>query len=97
MNKIPLTVVSLIVFVVSLLPMPYGFYFITRIVFAIICGYLAYKLFFLGNLLWLIGLGLVILYNPLIPIHLGEKTIWIVMNILSCGFIYCSESKLKDD
>ena len=97
MNKIPLTIASLIVCVFSLLPMPYGFYFITRTVFSVIFGFLAYKFYNKSNLLWLIGLGLVILYNPLIQIHLGEKTIWIVMNILSCGFIYCSESKLKDD
>ena len=97
MNKIPLTIASLIVCVFSLLPMPYGFYFITRTVFSVIFGFLAYKFYNKSNLLWLIGLGLVILYNPLAPIHLGDKSLWIVVNILSCGFVFFSEIKLNDE
>lgn len=83
-----LGVVAAIATLVSLLPMPYGFYSVTRVVFTICCAVVAHKLFKKNNYLWLIGFGLVILYNPLFPIHLGSKVLWTVINVSTVGFIF---------
>jgi hypothetical protein len=61
---------------------PYGYYLLLRL---FLCGL---SLFLLAgaNLLladwqrWALG-GFAVLYNPVLPIRLGEKDIWVVLNI----------------
>lgn len=76
----------LVLFLVALLPMPYGFYFGMR---GIVCVCLIP--FFMErkklSKVWLFALGaLVILYNPIFPIELGSQIVWTVVNALS---LYC--------
>jgi hypothetical protein len=73
--------------IISLLPLPYGFYSLTRTIFSICFGYVAFRLYEANILGWLIFLGLVILYNPILPVHLGSKAIWVVINFIGLGFL----------
>ena len=64
---------------IGILPMPYGYYNLSRL---IVCGcslYFAFNLYKNKDItfVWVFGF-FVILYNPIIPVHLYEKGIWIV-------------------
>lgn len=69
---------------IGLLPMPYGYYNLSRLV---VCGC---SIFFIFSLLrekdvlfaWIFGL-LAVLYNPIIPIHLYQKELWMVVNAIT--------------
>lgn len=78
----------LIVFLVGLLPMPYGYYFAMR---GVVCIGLFIFLISIKNkgTIYFIGIvGFLILYNPIFPIQLGSKFIWIIVNIITIGFLY---------
>jgi len=73
---------------IGLLPLPYGYYQILRIVVAIASGVICYTYVNSNERGWAIAFGLVcILFNPLIPIHLG-KGAWVLLNILIAAGFY---------
>ena len=66
---------------IGLLPMPYGYYMLLRLFF---CGM---SLFYLTRPIgvresekWVL-VGLVVLYNPLVPVELGNKVLWAIVNL----------------
>ena len=66
---------------IGLLPLPYGYYMLLRL---FLCGV---SLYFLtrprgvrDTEKWVLA-GLVVLYNPLVPIELGSKLLWSLINI----------------
>ena len=73
----------------GLLDMPYGYYMLIRVV---TCGAAAWFAFELqdtdqpGTVFGLIGMA--ILYNPVLPVHLGDKGIWAVVNLLTLVFLW---------
>lgn len=74
---------------VGLGDMPYGYYNLLRL---LICGFSLFLL--LGDTpvriewqRWLTG-AFAVLYNPILPIHIGEKDIWIVLNLLTVGWFW---------
>lgn len=79
----------LLVMGIGILPMPYEYYNLSRLV---VCGC---SLFFIFNLLkekdilfaWIFGL-LAVLYNPIVPIHLYQKELWMVVNAIT-AIIFC--------
>jgi hypothetical protein len=68
---------------------PYGYYMLLRL---FLCGA---SLFFIAgaNLMledwqrWTLG-GFAVLYNPLVPIRLGEKDLWKVLNVATVVFFW---------
>lgn len=70
----------------SLLPMPYGFYLLTRIANAVLFGVLAHRLYAAHNQGWLVAVGFLIVYNPIISIHLGSKPLWTFVNFAGAAF-----------
>jgi len=80
----PIThIVASVVLLLALLPFPYAYYTLLRIVVTICAGIIAYNLkphedrknwFF-------IFVGIAILFNPIIPIHLSRK-IWGLIDII---------------
>lgn len=58
---------------IGFLPMPYGYYMLSRLVVSGCALYFAFNLFKTkdNTKLWIFGF-IVVLYNPLIPIHLGQ-------------------------
>ncbi len=72
----------------GLMPMPYGFYMLSRAVNTIVFGILAYRLRATGIQVWGICLGFLIVYNPMIPVHLGSKTLWALVNFAGVAFAF---------
>ena len=67
----------------ALLPMPYGYYTILRLVICAIFVVYATALNDMRHpLLQLVAWVTVVTYNPLIPVHLG-RDIWSTVNILT--------------
>lgn len=76
----------LIAVLIGILPMPYEYYYLLRL---IICTGLYFYLMAIlprktekrgwFNLI----IGLMVLYNPIIPIHTGEQAVWMVLNAAS--------------
>jgi hypothetical protein len=66
--------------------MPYGFHTLTRIASVVVFGVLAYRLHAAHNQGWLVAVGFLIVYNPVIPIHLGSKPIWTFVNFAGTAF-----------
>ena len=98
MNKNIFWIAPIIVMAVGILPMPYGYYNISRWV---VCGS---AIFFSHRLhrnhdtvfAWLFA-GLAILYNPIFPIHLYDKEIWIVVNALTAIVFFIKRRALDDE
>ena len=84
MNNKIFWIAPLVVMGLGFLPMPYGYYNLSRLV---VCGcsiYFAYQVYQKQDMtfVWIFGF-LAILYNPIIPVHLYEKEIWMVVNIIT--------------
>ena len=74
----------------ALLPNPYGFYMLARLVVCGVCGYTAYgyaKRDLLG-LAWLFGV-IAIAYNPLLPVYL-TRAIWMPVDLITAGLLVWS-------
>ena len=80
-------ILPIIVMALGVLPMPYGYYNLSRLVVCVCSVYFAFQLFKKEDMVfvWIFGF-FAILYNPIIPIHLYEKAIWIVINIITIVF-----------
>jgi hypothetical protein len=68
----------------GLLDMPFGFYTLLRVVLCLASavGFVAARR--RQDSLWLWGYGvLAVLYNPVLPIHLGAKSLWIGVNLVT--------------
>jgi hypothetical protein len=78
------TIIATIGVAVGLAAMPYGYYMLLRFV---LCGASVYLLLGVGLELvhwqqWVLG-AFAVLYNPFLPVRLGDKGIWTVLNILT--------------
>jgi hypothetical protein len=76
-----LATIAAIAVAVGLLPMPYGYYMLLRL---FLCGVSIYYLSSIPGVRdgekWVLT-GLAVLYNPLVPIELGSKPLWSIINI----------------
>jgi hypothetical protein len=98
MNKNIFWIGPIIAMSLGILPMPYGYYSLLRI---IVCGC---SLFFVykshlqkdATFLWIFGF-FAVLYNPLIPIHLYDKQLWIVVNLVTGIIFFLKRDKLNND
>ncbi len=84
MNNKIFWIAPIVVMAIGFLPMPYGYYNLSRI---IVCGcslYYAYQFFQNkdNKFVWIFGF-LAVLYNPIIPVHLYEKELWMFVNIIT--------------
>jgi hypothetical protein len=78
-------ILPLVVMGIGVLPMPYGYYNILRIVVCICAAFMAVRAIKTQNgqlVSWLFG-GLALLYNPVLPVHLNEKPVWMIVNVLT--------------
>jgi len=82
--------------VLALARMPYGYYMLVRLGFCVACIYYAFQArppiavghrFALG--------GLAVLYNPLAPVHLGSKGLWIAVNIATVAYFWFLDRQLR--
>lgn len=76
----------------ALLEFPYGYYTLLRIVITIISIYYTYWIYEVAKQqrFWFWGLVVTtILFNPIFPIHLGDKSVWTVIDIIA-GLFFIS-------
>ena len=78
------------------LPMPYGYYTLSRLV---VCGcsiYFAFHLYEKKDMtfVWIFGF-FAILYNPIFPIYLYQNEIWIVVNLITAGVFFLKRDAVQ--
>ena len=88
--------IATIAVVVGLAELPYGYYMLLRL---LLCGISLFLVF--GAKLnledwhrWTLG-GLAVLYNPVLPIYLGEKGLWIIANIATVVLFWMVSGRLR--
>tara|TARA_Y100001936_G_C15646920_1_gene444406 strand:- start:185 stop:502 length:318 start_codon:yes stop_codon:yes gene_type:complete len=92
-------IAPIVVMAIGFLPMPYGYYTLSRLV---VCGcsvYFAHRLYRENQtpFVWVFGF-FAILYNPIIPVHLYQKETWMVVNaITAIFFIFKKGDALRED
>ena len=69
--------------------LPYGYYTLLRFT---ICGFSLFLLFGDTSLRivwhrWVTG-ACAVLYNPIVPVRVGDKNIWIVVNLLTVAWFW---------
>jgi hypothetical protein len=68
----------------ALADLPIGYYTLLRIVVTIAAGAVVAKEFEKGINFWVVAFGLIaILFNPLIPVYIGEKSAWMLIDIIT--------------
>jgi hypothetical protein len=83
-----LLVAAIVALGIALLPLPYAYYMLLRVV---MCGYLAFLAYTvweakLQGLGWTLGVAAVV-YNPIEPLHLGRE-VWLLVNIATIGLLF---------
>ena len=80
----------LLVMGVGVLPMPYDYYMVSRLVVSL--SFVAYTYramqFKRQNGLIITFIAFAILYNPLVPVELGDKAIWLVVNLATAILLF---------
>ena len=94
MNKDILWIAPLVVMGIGLLPMPYGYYFLSRLVVFVCAIYFAMQLNSQSDttMVWVFGF-FALLYNPIIPIHLGSKGLWVIVNVVTAVVFVANKDK----
>lgn len=76
---------------IGLLPFPYAYFILLRLFFfgcLLFLGFAVYeKAQKFTPPLFVIG-GLALLYNPLFPVHLGSKAVWLGVNFVTIAFMF---------
>jgi hypothetical protein len=74
-----------ILLILAVFSWPYGYYIFLRWAISAIAVYVAYALSeSKDNKLW-IFVGVMVVFNPVVPIYL-ERSLWIVIDFVSAGF-----------
>jgi hypothetical protein len=92
-------IISCLLLLIAIAPMPYGYYQFLRITITVVTGINAYDLYQKKQNNWLVAfVAIVILYNPIIVIHL-DKAIWKPINIVTAVFfgVFALVKKHKDN
>ena len=87
-------IAPIVVLVIALFPLPIGYYTLSRLVVSACALYYAIQFHKRNNTTytWIYGF-LVVLYNPIIPIYLYEKFIWVVVNLITIYIFYKNKKK----
>ena len=94
------TLTSLRLFTIGILligiaDLPYGYYTLLRIIVCIVSCITAFIAFGLKKKLWLwIFIGIVLIFNPIIPIYFNKDT-WIILDVVIAGIFGYSIIVLK--
>ena len=85
----------IVVMVIAILPMPYGYYTLSRIIVCAGSVDFAYQFYKKKDVskTWIFGF-FAILYNPFIPIHLYEKIIWTIINIITIVMFWLNRKNI---
>lgn len=90
-------IVGILSMAVTIFPVPYGIYNLNRIIItaiAVYYGYYIYQTLKKQDLYFWALVFIAILFNPIVPIHLNEKSIWLVIDLLVAIFFVILIRKL---
>ena len=101
LNRVPLMLIFLIpgalLVIAPIISFPYGFYTFLRLSISISAGFIIYlrnKKIKKIDTISIIFAVIVILYNPIIPIHLTRE-IWMPINFISAAVYFYGFYKIK--
>lgn len=82
-------IAPMVALVIGFLPMPFGYYTISRLIVSVCALYFAVKFYKQQDNFkpWIFGF-LVVLYNPIIPMPLGSKELWLLVNIPTMYYFF---------
>ena len=86
-NTLPifLWLIPILMLLLAILPLPYGYYILLRVVISFVSGIIVFNEYIIKKYInsWVIVFCFfVLIYNPLIPFHLG-KAIWTPINVIT--------------
>ncbi|MBT4209954.1 MAG: hypothetical protein HOE19_03520 [Candidatus Komeilibacteria bacterium] len=93
MKKISKTpaIIATIIIVVSFFDVPYGYYNFLKFIVTGVSAFYAYTLYGIkkrtDGWFWLL-IAIAALFNPFLPIHLYEKSLWIMLDIVVVIFYF---------
>jgi hypothetical protein len=80
--------IAAIAVAIGLLPLPYGYYMLLRVFLCVLSVY------FLSSVRgvrdgekWVL-VGLAVLHNPIVPVELGSKPLWSLINVGTVGWFW---------
>jgi len=88
--------VSTVAVALGILDMPYGFYMLLRamLCLAAVVGFVAARR--RGDMPWTFAYGtLAVLYNPILPVHLGAKGLWILVNLGTLIVVWVGAARFR--
>ena len=82
-------IAPIVALAIGFLPMPFGYYIISRLIVSGCALYFAVKFYKQQDNFkpWIFGF-LVVLYNPIIPMPLGSKALWMIVNIPTIYYFF---------
>lgn len=97
LSQKPIHLAAAVMLLLALIPLPYGFYHLVRLVVCIASGFLAWQLFQTKRHGWMIVMGiLAILFNPISPIFLTRE-FWMLLDLVAANlFIACPAIVTKE-
>jgi len=83
------SLISIVLVLIALFDMPYSYYKLLRFLLFVGTAYISYTFYQAQNkILMLINILIVVLYNPIFPLHMNRE-FWTIINILTIvGFGY---------
>jgi hypothetical protein len=86
-------IAPIVALAIGILPMPYGYYMLSRLIVSAGALYFAFHFYKINDnfKVWVFGF-LVVLYNPIIPISLGSKELWMIVNIPTIYYFYINRN-----
>ena len=87
-------IIGISISLIAVLPFPIEFYTFVRISIFILAIIVLFDLLKSNNQFWGLFACIAILYNPIIPIHLGAKGLWIIVNLITAGVFIANKDKV---
>ena len=88
MNNLNKIVTGLLL--LAVLPLPYLYYQLLRIVITLSAAANAYKFYEDNQMAWVLVFGIIaLIWNPIFPIYM-DKSVWIILDFIGAGiFFFC--------
>jgi len=78
----PPIIISIVMLLLALLPLPIGYYSLLRFVVCITTCFLAWQSYNIQKMPWMWTMGMIaLIFNPLIPLYLGRE-LWFMVDIV---------------
>ena len=82
--------------VIAVLPLPYGYFMLLRLVVTVAAAYVAYENFSKDITNWGIAFVVIaLLFNPFYVVHF-DKTLWAVIDLIVAGIFFINSRTHRD-